>query len=84
MYPTTQHPASSIHVQVSTKEVTDKLKGLGIDLDNNRFLILQVSRSNSRGTDAGHHQSWLQLSQQLRVHGGAKGAALQRMHAAFA
>ena len=24
-------------------QVTDKLKGLGIDLDNNRFLILQVS-----------------------------------------
>jgi len=25
-------------------EVTDLLKGKGIDLDNNRFLILQVSR----------------------------------------
>ncbi|KAJ9516738.1 hypothetical protein QJQ45_027143, partial [Haematococcus lacustris] len=27
--------------KASTKEVTDMLKGLGIDLDNNRFLILQ-------------------------------------------
>lgn len=29
-------------MQVSTKDVTDLLKGMGIDLDNNRFLILQV------------------------------------------
>ena len=28
--------------KVSTKDVTEKLKGQGIDLDNNRFLILQV------------------------------------------
>ncbi len=28
--------------KVSAKEVTDRLKGQGIDLDNNRFLILQV------------------------------------------
>ncbi len=30
--------------KVSAKEVTDRLKGMGIDLDNNRFLILQVRR----------------------------------------
>jgi structural maintenance of chromosome 4 len=28
--------------KVSTKEVTELLKAKGIDLDNNRFLILQV------------------------------------------
>lgn len=30
--------------KVGTKEVTDLLKTKGIDLDNNRFLILQVRR----------------------------------------
>lgn len=30
--------------KVSTKDVSEKLKGKGIDLDNNRFLILQVRR----------------------------------------
>ncbi len=31
--------------KVSPKDVTERLKGNGIDLDNNRFLILQVGSS---------------------------------------
>ncbi len=34
--------------KVSAKEVASLLKDKGIDLDNNRFLILQVSRSVSQ------------------------------------
>ncbi len=34
--------------KASTKEVTDKLKGHGIDLDNNRFLILQVRMNGTQ------------------------------------
>jgi hypothetical protein len=50
--------------KVSTKEVTEKLKGLGVDLDNNRFLILQVRRANrfDRDTRCGSrltHATWV-------------------------
>lgn len=34
------------------KEVTDLLRGKGIDLDNNRFLILQVGTGSQRGDGA--------------------------------
>jgi hypothetical protein len=40
LLPPTHNAAEA--VQVPVKEVTDKLKSQGIDLDNNRFLILQV------------------------------------------
>jgi hypothetical protein len=39
--------------RVSTKEVTTLLKEKGIDLDNNRFLILQVRRAAHRAAAAG-------------------------------
>lgn len=45
--------------KVSTKDVTDMLKGKGIDLDNNRFLILQVSVGPSRGTHVSRKTGWL-------------------------
>ena len=54
----TAHRDNSSHYYIDDRkssfgEVTALLKGKGVDLDNNRFLILQARGCGSAGRDAG-------------------------------